>query len=92
MRKHGKVDNTQSAIVEVLRDCGFSVLSLASLGKGAPDLLAARYGNNYLIECKSTPVGFKLTPDQKKLHALWNADIHVIGSAEKALEFAEKNW
>lgn len=88
MRKHGKVDKTQAAIVEVLREYRFSVLSLASLGNGAPDLLVARSNRNYLIECKNTPIGYKLTPDQKKFHSRWNSDVHIIGSVEGAHLFA----
>lgn len=90
MRKRGKVDSTQADIVEVLRECGFSVLSLASLGKGAPDLLVARSGRNMLIECKSTPIGYKLTRDQKKFHERWNAHIFVLGSVEDAEDFARE--
>lgn len=39
MRRAAKVDATQAAIVQALRDAGCKVLSLAAMGKGAADLL-----------------------------------------------------
>ena len=36
-----------------MRDCGCSVLDLAQIGGGVPDLLVGYRGLNYLIELKS---------------------------------------
>jgi len=40
-------------MVDAFRSLGCSVLSLAALGKGVPDLLVAINGNTTLIEIKS---------------------------------------
>ena len=65
-----KVDANQTAIVDARRECGCKVLSLASLGKGAPDLLVeCPSGKLYLLEVK-TAHG-KLTHDQLDFHRQW---------------------
>jgi Holliday junction resolvase len=48
-----KVDRNQAAIVKALRAAGCTVLSLASVGKGCPDLLIGYGGTTFLIEVKS---------------------------------------
>ena len=48
MRRAGKIDANQPEIVAALRDAGCSVLSLAQLGGGVPDLLIGR-GNLMLL-------------------------------------------
>lgn len=63
MRKHGKVDRNQPAIVETLRRVGAIVVSLAPIGGGVPDLLVLFRGDNYLLEVKMDDG--KLTPDQE---------------------------
>lgn len=82
MRRHGKVDAHHVAIVEALRAAGASVLSLASLGNGAPDLLVARNGKHYLLEVKSP----KKEPnaDQQKWMGQWKAPVYVVRSVAEA--------
>lgn len=46
------MDQNHAEIVHALRDVGCSVLSLASLGRGAPDLLCGYKGRNVLLEVK----------------------------------------
>ena len=53
MRRRARVDANHAAIVEALRRTGCSVLSLASIGKGAPDLLVGIHGRNVLLEVKA---------------------------------------
>lgn len=81
MRRAARVDETQAAIVKALRKAGCQVQSLAAIGKGVPDLLAARASRIWLIECK-TGRG-DLTPAQRAWHALW--PVHVCRSPEDAL-------
>ena len=50
MRMYGKVDANQAEIVKALRQVGMSVLSLAPMGKGCPDLLVADDDSYFLIE------------------------------------------
>lgn len=52
MRRASKVDGNQEQIVRALRAVGCSVLSLAPLGRGAPDLLVGRNRSTWLLELK----------------------------------------
>ena len=69
MRLRGKVDKNQAEMVNALRKAGASVVSLANLGSGVPDLLVGFRKQNFLIEGKVP--GGKLTPDQVKFHEQW---------------------
>ena len=53
MRRNARVDKNHSEVVEAFRKMGASVLSLAPLGRGIPDLLVAIGGVTWLIEIKS---------------------------------------
>ena len=53
MRRAARVDANHVEVVEAFRKMGCSVLSLAALGKGVPDLLVAVQGITWLIEIKS---------------------------------------
>jgi hypothetical protein len=76
-----RVDSNQSGIVEELLKRGFSVRSLAALGKGVPDLLVARGGINLLVELKSEKArvsGKKMreTDDrQREFRMLWQGPV-----------------
>jgi Holliday junction resolvase len=64
MSRHARrVDANQGAVVEALRERGWFVASLASTGRGVPDLLIARKGVMKLIEVKD---GAKI-PSARKL-------------------------
>lgn len=81
--KFAKVDANQEAVVSALRAAGASVQSMASLGHGVPDLLAAHRGQVWLIEVKG-PKG-KLTPDQVEWISKWRGPVHVIHEPDEAL-------
>jgi len=96
MKRRARVDANQPAIVKVLRQCGCSVQSLASVGKGCPDLLVGHYhsgpggdgSRNYLFEVKDPdkpPSARRLTPDEKRWHECWEGQVHTIETAEEAL-------
>lgn len=53
MRRAAKIDSNHSLIVSAFCKLGCSVLSLAALGKGVPDLLVATQGVSWLVEIKS---------------------------------------
>ena len=53
MRRNAKIDKNHPEVVEAFRKLGASVLSLAPLGRGIPDLLVAIGGVTWLIEIKS---------------------------------------
>jgi len=52
MRRAAKIDSNQPELVEAFRTLGCSVLSLATVGKGVPDLLVATQGITWLVEVK----------------------------------------
>ena len=86
-RRAAKVDSTQPAIVDALRKRGAKVWSLATVGRGFPDLLVMVPGMGsrgwFLLECK-TPGG-KLTPAQVEWHAANDGVAHVVESPEEAI-------
>ena len=84
MRRAAKIDEVQPSIVEALRNAGISVVSLAAIGQGVPDLLAAKGDKYWLIECKG-PKG-KLTPAQVKFVLDWPGTVHIIRTPDEALK------
>ena len=53
MRRNARIDKNHPEVVEAFRALGASVLSLAPLGRGIPDLLVAIGGVTWLVEIKS---------------------------------------
>ena len=53
MRRNARIDKNHPEIVAAFRKLGASVLSLAPLGRGIPDLLVAIGGVTWLVEIKS---------------------------------------
>lgn len=85
MRRAANIDRTHADIVNALRGRGCSVLSLAALGKGVPDLLVSWCGDTMLVEVKSFPehtVKGKLNPAQQEFKDYWTGRIEVIRSFE----------
>lgn len=83
MRRAAKIDSTHRPIVEALRAVGASVIDLATVGNGCPDLLVGYRGHTWLVEVKSARG--KLTPAQKTVHAEWNGfPIAVVKTVEEA--------
>ena len=81
-RKTYRVDANHAQIVKVLRSAGVSVVSLASVGGGCPDILCGYGGKNYLFEIKDTG---KLQENQKEFKRKWNGETKVIYNAIQAL-------
>lgn len=88
MRRAAKVDDNQPEIVAALRAAGYSVQSIAAVGKGCPDLLVGCRGKNLLMEVKDgskPPSKRKLTPDEQTWHAAWRGQVCVVESVDDAL-------
>lgn len=83
VRRNAKIDGNQGEIVKALRNVGCSVLSLAPIGRGAPDILVGYKGRNVLIEVKR-PKG-KLNDQQQEFKAGWRGDLCVVRSVDEAL-------
>ena len=89
MRRAARVDQNQGEIVAALRAAGCSVVSLAAVGKGVPDLLVGLRGTNRLLEVKDgskPPSARRLTPDQRDWHMTWAGQVLTVTSAQDALE------
>lgn len=88
MRRAAKVDANHVAIVAAFRAAGAVVLSLASLGKGVPDLLVSKGRWCRLVEVK-TAKG-KLTDDQVAFWFKWKGpEIHTVRSEAEAVALVE---
>ena len=92
MRRAARVDDNHGAIVKALRQAGYSVLSLAPIGRGCPDLLvgvrSSNVSRNVLIEVKDgskPPSARMLTADERAFHATWAGQVAVVDSIESAL-------
>ena len=83
MRRNARVDLNHAEIVEAFRKLGASVLSLANLGRGVPDLLVAWCGVTMLIEVKA-PKG-KETEDQLRFFEGWQGQIFIVRDTEGVL-------
>lgn len=82
-----KIDLTQPEIVAFLRAVGMFVFSLASVGRGCPDLLCAYREHWYVVEVKTGTLGWKYTTAQRRFHKEARAPIVVLTSVEDAEEW-----
>ena len=75
MRTRARVDANHVEIATAFRQAGWSVLSLASVGKGCPDLLVQHpaVDDLYLVEVK-TKAG-KLTADQARFQQAFTVKV-----------------
>ena len=89
MRRAAKVDQNQDQVVSALRAAGATVQSLASVGKGVPDLLVGYKGKTLLMEVKdgNKPLSAqRLTEDQLTWHGAWKGgSLAVVDGPEAAL-------
>ena len=88
MRLRGKTDRNHAEIVRALRQAGASVLSLADVGQGCPDLMIGFRGRNMLAEIKDgllPPSKKRLTPDELTFRAGWNGQVTTIETVTEAL-------
>ncbi len=88
MRRAAKIDANQTEIVKALHQVGASVQSLASTGKGCPDLLVGFRGVNWLLEIKDgqkVKSARRLTPDQIEWHESWRGRVYIVESVDQAI-------
>jgi hypothetical protein len=83
----GRVDANHKAIVEAFRACGWSVTSLAQVGRGCPDLVVGKHGRNLLVEVKP-PTG-KLTPDEQTWREAWQGQVCIVRTIEDVAQLTE---
>lgn len=97
VRRYGKTDANHKSVVEAFRKLGCSVLSLAPLGKGAPDLAVGYAGITFLVEVKDgtkSPSKRELTPDQREFWDTWKGGVRLVNDMDAVAETvaALKAW
>jgi Holliday junction resolvase len=71
-----KIDANHKELAQAFQACGCSVLSLASLGRGAPDLACGFGGVTVLVEVK-TKTG-KLNELQTQFRDSWRGGLMIV--------------
>jgi len=82
--RYARIDKNHNEIVDALRAVGVSVQSLASIGHGCPDLVAAKGSMTWMIEVKGAKG--KLTDDQIKFIDAWRGTVHIVRTVNDALQ------
>jgi len=90
IRRRGRVDTVQPAIVKALRDMGASVAITSSVGSGFPDLVVGWRGHNTLLECKTGNA--KLTGDEAAFQMKWAGQLTVVRTPEEAVIAVRGNF
>lgn len=88
------MDGNHADIVAAFERCGCTVLSLAPMGRGCPDLLIGCDLANYLVEVKDgsrTPSERRLTPDEMRFQKDWRGHWSMIERVEDVPVFV-KAW
>ena len=96
-RRAAKVDDNHALVVSALRAAGgasITVVSLAAVGKGVPDLLVGLDGVTVLVEVKDgrkAPSRRRLTPDQVAWFDAWQGlPVIVLHSPEQAAKWVAR--
>ena len=97
MRRYGKVDKNQKEIADAFRKLGCSFLSLAPLGKGAPDAAIGYGGLTCLVEvknCSQESAHKKLTDKQKDFWRDWKGGVRLVTDMKAVEETVNllRNW
>ena len=101
MRPRGRRDKNQGEVVAALRAAGASVIDLAGVGGGVPDLLVGctlacpdcwrHLRANLLVEVKNLAGrGEGLTLAETAFHARWGGQVAIVRSAGEALALIER--
>ena len=81
MRRAAKIDRNHTEVVKAFRTLGCSVLHLAAIGKGCPDIAVGKCSKTILVEIKdgSKPLSARqLTKDEEKFHSEWLGGVFVV--------------
>ena len=83
MRRAARTDKNQRAIVAALRNAGCSVLSLAAIGQGCPDLLVGHRRTNTLLEIKTAKGA--ANEKQRAWAQAWDGQCSIVRTPEEAI-------
>lgn len=91
MRRAGRTDANQTAVVQALRDMGCSVAITSGAGNGLPDIIVGVHGVNLLIEIKDSekvPSAKKLTPAEQHFVDNWKGHpVRIVETPEEAVNY-----
>lgn len=82
--KFERIDKNQRHIVQELRDLGYSVAHISTIGKGLPDIIVGKNNINLLIEIKANWKK-KLTPSEEKFFNEWRGQVNIATTTEEIL-------
>ena len=88
MRRFPRIDANHGVIVDTFRQLGCSVVSLASVGSGCPDIIVGFRRRNLLVEIKDgkkAPSDRKLSSDEKSFFETWKGAACVVISRDEAI-------
>jgi hypothetical protein len=83
VRRRAKVDGNHAEIMAALAKAGIAAKSLASMGRGWPDAVAAV--RNYMCFIEFKVPGGELNQAQQDFRETWPGDVHVVYSGEEAV-------
>ena len=90
---YARIDTNHKEIVKALRDAGATVVSLASMKHGCPDLLVGYANETLLMEIKKDAKA-KFTPDQLDFMNKWKGGavsrVDSVDAAIRALGIIKK--
>jgi Holliday junction resolvase len=90
---YARIDTNHKEIVAALREVGATVVSLASMKHGCPDLLVGYQNETLLMEIKKDSKA-KFTPDQLEFIAKWRGGavsrVDSVDAAIRALGITRK--
>lgn len=81
MRRAHRLDSNHAELVMAFEKLGCSVLSLAGLGSGAPDICVGFSGLQIMCELKDgskPPSARKLTPDEERFRMNWKGGYRLV--------------
>lgn len=93
MRYRPRLDANHNEIAAAVRKAGWSCISTAGLGDGAPDLLCGKPRIAVWLECKDgakPPSARQLTLEEKRFAERYTGPYEVVLSPEDALEKLKK--
>jgi len=85
-RRAAKVDVNQPELVKQIREFGWTVQHLHTIGKGCPDIMVGAKGTNYLFEIKNPEYDGELTADEQDWHNDWRGQVAIAETIEDILE------
>jgi Holliday junction resolvase len=90
---YARIDTNHKEIVKALRNAGATVVSLAAMKHGCPDLLVGYAGETVLMEIKRDAKA-KFTPDQLEFLGKWKGGaisrVDSVDAAIRALGITRK--